>query len=149
MNMAKRGLQPSARRVGLLFLLLVFAVLAVKALNEGWFAQRQPLLLNGEPALLFFNRSRGCPCAMTVYLAAKYQVQNWSAEERRGVQILSFDLDLRPDLGKQYDVVRAPTLLFVVDNEKTVLRQDEVVSDDQPLDLVRFEQKIREVLDGN
>lgn len=135
--------------VGLIsFFLIVLFILAYKAVDDGWLIPHTPLSLNGEPAVLFFNRHKGCACALAVYRAAADQVQDWTVAERQGVQIISIDLDRRPDLVAQYDVIRAPALLLVDQAGEIVYRQDEVVSDTEPFNLPWFESKLAEVLNG-
>lgn len=141
---------PPIKQLGrILFLLLLLVVLTYKVIDEGWFVPRTPLELGGKPALLFFNRHKGCECALVVYRAAAKQVDDWTDEQRQGIQLIHIDLDRRPDLGAQYGVIRAPTILLVDQTGTVVYRQDEVVTDAQPLDLPLAAQKIEEVLNGN
>lgn len=140
----------SLKRLGLLaFIVLILAILAYKAYDEGWFLPRTPLVLNGQPAVLFFNRHKGCDCALVVYNAAARQIREWPEAQRQGMQLIQIDLDRRPDLGTQFDVIRAPSLLLLDAAGNSVYRQDEVVTDLDPLNLPILEQKIREVIDGN
>jgi len=91
------------RRYGLLaFLVLVLAILAYKTYDEGWFLPRTPLDLGNKPALLFFNRHKGCDCALVVYNAAARQIREWPEAQRSGLKIITIDLDRRPDLGMQF-----------------------------------------------
>lgn len=139
----------SARRLGLLaFALMILAVLAYKAWDEGWFMPRTPLDLNGEPAVLFFIKHKGCECELVVYQAAARQVRDWPEERLQGVRLIQIDLDRRPDLGKQYQVARAPTLLLLNAAGELIYRQNEIVTDLEPLDLPLLEQKIQEMDDG-
>jgi hypothetical protein len=131
-----------------LFAGLVVAVMAIKGLDEGWFEPRHPLDLQQQPAILFFNRYKGCECELVVYHAAEKQVQGWSDEARWGVSIFAINLDRRRDLGTQYKIVRAPTLLLIDAEGQIILRQDEGVSDAQPLNLPLFEAKLKELMDG-
>lgn len=131
------------------FGLLLAAILIFKGIDEGWFIPRTPLALDYKPAVLFFNRHRGCECALVVYRAAANQVQNWSEEDRQGVQLIQIDLDQRPDLGAQFGIIRAPTLLLVDGYGEIKYRQDEVVTDAEPLNLSMMEGKIGEVVNGN
>lgn len=140
----------SQKRLGLLaFIVLILAILAYKAYDEGWLLPRTPLVLNGQPAVLFFNRHKGCDCALVVYNAAARQIREWPEAQRQGMRLIHIDLDRRPDLGTQFDVIRAPSLLLVDMEGNTRYRQDEVVTDLEPLNLPLLEQKIREVIDGN
>ena len=125
-------------------------ILAIKAYSEGWFKPHYTLDLHQQPALLFFNRQKGCECAISVYKTAHSQVRNWSGDDRHGMQIIEFDLDRWPgtDIGEQFDVIRAPTLLLLDGAGEIVYRQDDTVADTAPLDLPVFEEKIVEVLDG-
>lgn len=131
------------------FGLLLAAILIFKGIDEGWFIPRTPLALDYKPAVLFFNRHKGCECALVVYRAAADQVQNWSEEDRQGVRLIQIDLDQRPDLGDQFGIIRAPTLLLVDGYGEIKYRQDEVVTDAEPLNLSMIEGKISEVVNGN
>jgi len=127
---------------------LVMIMLTIKGFAEGWFEPHYPLDLKEQPAILFFNRQKGCECALVVYRAAATQVQDWSEKDRQGVQLIQIDLDRRPDLGAQFSVIRAPSLLLLDRTGKTIYIQDEVVTDSMPLNLPLIEGKIGEVLDG-
>lgn len=130
---------------GLVFVLLVVGVLAVKAWQESWFVPELPLLLPDQPALLLFNRYRGCECALDVYEAAEWQIRGWPEDARLSVPVVIINLDRQKELGARFKVHRAPTLLLVDSDGTVIYRQNEVVSDDLPLDLTTFEQKIREM----
>ena len=138
------------QRLGVLALLLVIlGILAYKTYDEGWFLPHTPLSLNREPALLFFNRHKGCDCAKAVYSAAALQVLDWPATQRYGVKLIQIDLDRRPDLGEAFQVIRAPSLLLVDQSGQIVYRQDDVISDAKPLDLSTIEAEIRALRHGN
>ena len=123
-------------------------MLTIKVFAEGWFEPHYPLDLKEQPAILFFNRQKGCECALAVYQSAANQVQDWSEEDRQGVQLIQIDLDRRPDLGAQFSVIRAPSLFLLNRTGKVIYMQDEVVTDSMPLNLPLIEGKIGEVLDG-
>lgn len=126
-------------------LLLVFAILSFKAVDEGWFARREPLDLSDAPVLLFFNRYKGCECEMVVYEAAERQINEWTGAARAGVRIIPINLDRRPDLGQQYTIIRAPALLLVDKGGVVLYGQKESLSDTAPLDLSAFDRVIQEV----
>lgn len=130
----------------LLFILGVLVVLLFKGLNEGWFSSREPLVLEGKPVLMLFNRYKGCECELVVYEAAERQIKNWADEDRGGIEVVIFNLDRRADLKKQFEIVRAPTLILLNAEGEIILNQDEGVSDTEPLNLPLFEIKIKEVL---
>jgi hypothetical protein len=50
-------------------------------------------------------------------------------------------------LKSKYKVIRAPTLLLLDAAGEIILRQDNVASDDEPLDLAEFEIQIQALLD--
>ena len=75
-------------------------------------------------------------------------MQDWSEEDQQGVQLILIDLDRRPDLGAQFNVIRAPSLLLLDRTGKIIYRQDEVVTDSMPMNLPLIEGKIVEVLNG-
>ena len=137
----------SPKKVGLLiFLLLLLSILAYKAITEGWLRSRSSLELNNQPALLFFNRHKGCECALIVYEFADGQIKNWPEEARHGVPVITIDLDQRSDLAKQFEITRAPTLLLLDRNGKVIAKQQDVVSDLEPLNLAFFEDRTQELL---
>jgi len=109
--------------------------LVLKAVQLGWFNLRPPLELDGEPALLFFNKSRGCECEMFVYNNANAQINGWIAL----VRVVHIDLDRRPDLAQKYSIIRAPSLVLLDDMGQVFWRQDEGLSDEVPLDLDQAE----------
>jgi hypothetical protein len=134
------------KRLGLLaFIALILAIMAYKAYDEGWFLPRPPLVLHGQPAILFFNRHKGCECEMVVYTAAKDQMSRWIQEEHSSIPMISIDLDRRPDLGKQFDIVRAPALLLVDQKGAVVYSQKDSLSDTTPLDLLSLGIAIKEI----
>ena len=105
--------------------------LGLKAVQLGWFTPHPPLELDREPALLFFNKTRGCECELFVYNNAEAQMNSWNAP----VRVIRIDLDRRPDLAQQYQVIRAPSLVLLNAEGQIVWRQDEGMSDESPLDL--------------
>jgi hypothetical protein len=128
----------SRKVLWLVFLLGLAFTLGAKAVQLGWFAPRPPLELDGEPALLFFNKARGCECELFVYNNAAAQMDVWNTSLR----IVNIDLDHRPDLAQQYDVIRAPTLVLLNAEGQVVWKQDEGLSDESPLDLNQAERQI-------
>lgn len=140
---------PPGLRTLALFLFLLLALLACKAIDSGWLIPCAPLELNDQLALLFFIRHKGCQCELVVYQAAEEQIRNWDEAERQGVPVLPVDLDRCPNLGKQYQVIRSPSLLLVDAEGNVLLRQSDSISDAAPLDLAKFEQKLSEVFHGN
>jgi len=132
----------------ILMTLLITGIMIYKALDNGWLMSREPLDLSNAPVLLFFNRHKGCECEMVVYTAAENQVANWSDEERQGILIVRVDLDRRPDLGKQFNIIRAPALLLVDTEGNILFGQKDSISDTAPLDLDAFTVAIDEVKNG-
>jgi len=118
-----------------LFLGALVLTLSLKAVQLSWFAPRPPLEPDGQPALLFFNKARGCECELFVYDNAEAQMDGWDAP----VQVIRIDLDRRPDCARQYQVIRAPTMILLDAAGQIVWRQDEGLSDEAPLDLERVE----------
>jgi len=137
----------SIRFWGLLALALaVVVIVGSKAVSEGWFAPRAALDFNGEPALVFFSLSRGCDCQMRVVHSAEAQIENWTERERQGLPVLRVDLIQQPDLGEIFGIRRAPALVLVNRYGEVVWRQDESLSDEQPLDLAEAEWRIEALL---
>lgn len=127
------------RRVFWIFFLASFTLtLGLKAVQLGWFNPRPPLDLDGKPVLLFFNKVRGCECELLVYNNADAQMDAWTAPLR----VIRIDMDHRPDLVRQYDVVRAPTLVLLDAEGQAAWMQDEGLSDEMPLDLNQAERQI-------
>ncbi len=125
----------SRKVLWLVFLLGLAFTLGLKAVQLGWFAPRPPLDLDGGPALLFFNKARGCECELFVYNNAEAQMEVWNAPLR----VIKIDMDRRPDLARKYDVIRAPTLVLLNTEGQVDWRQDEGLSDESPLDLKQVE----------
>lgn len=121
--------------IWLLFLAAIALTLGLKAVSEGWFAVREPLPINGQPALVFFTLSKGCECQMTVVRAAEAQLAEWDSP----LPLLRVDFDRRRDLAKQFGVVRAPALVLVNAEGQAVWKQDEGLSDESPLNLEQAE----------
>jgi hypothetical protein len=128
----------SRRIIWILFLASLTLTLRLKAVQLGWFIPRPPLELDEKPVLLFFYKSRGCECELLVYNNAKAQMDVWKTPLR----VIRIDMDHRPDLVRQYDVMRAPTLVLLNFEGQVVWRQDEVSSDEMPLDLDQAEGQI-------
>jgi hypothetical protein len=126
----------------IIFLSALALTLGLKAVQLGWFVPRPPLGLDGEPALLFFNKARGCECELFVYNNANSQMDVWNAP----VRIIRIDMDHRPDLARQYEVIRAPTLVLVDAEGQVFWRQDEGLSDESPLDLEQVETLVEKEL---
>ena len=130
------------RKLWLLFLAALVLTMGLKAVQLGWFAQCPPLELDGEAALLFFNKARGCACEMFVYNNANAQLDAWDAP----VRVLHLDLDRCPDLAREYKVIRAPTLVLLEAGGKVVWKQDEGLSDESPLNLEQIEALVEQEL---
>lgn len=126
------------RALWILFLVSLTLTLGLKAAQLGWFTPHPPLELDGQPALLFFNKARGCECELFVYHHANAQIDVWNVP----VRVIHIDMDHRPDLAQQYTVFRAPTLVLVNAEGQVVWKQDEGLSDESPLDLNQAERQI-------
>jgi hypothetical protein len=126
--------------------LAVLVVIAAKASRDGWL-NPQPTLVPGSPGLVFFNGSRGCDCELYVYSNADRQLADWSEAQRGGLAVIGVSIHAPGTLKSKYKVIRAPTLLLLDAAGEIILRQDNVVSDDEPLDLAEFEIQIQALLD--
>lgn len=131
--------------IWLLFFGALVLILGLKAVQLGWFIPRPPLELNGEPALLFFNKVRGCECELFVYNNANAQINAWNAP----VRIVHIDLERRPDLAQQYGIIRAPSLVLLNAAGQVAWRQDEGLSDEAPLDLKQVKVQVVTLEDWN
>jgi hypothetical protein len=123
----------------------ILGVLSIKGMQRGWFEDHPPLDLKDQPALLFFNNDDGCECVLYVYQNADAQIRAWTEAERSAIELHRIHLDDRIDLAKQFRVIRAPTLILIDAGGEVILRQDDVVSDDEPFDLDRFEEAIASI----
>jgi hypothetical protein len=121
--------------------LVVLVILLTKASRDGGL-NPQPTLVPGSPGLVFFNGSRGCDCELYVYSNADRQLADWSEAQRGGLAVIRISIHAPGTLKSKYKVIRAPTLLLLDAAGEIILRQDNVVSDDEPLDLATFEKEI-------
>lgn len=121
---------------------VVFALLAIKSFNDGWFEPQTPLALNGQPALVFFTLGHGCECQMIVIRNAEAQLAAWPLLEQETIPLLRVDFSRRPDLVKQYDVARSPALVLLDAQGQVDWKQDSGLSDEAPLDLAEAERQI-------
>jgi hypothetical protein len=117
---------------------LLIGIFGLKAAQLGWFDPRPPLDLDGKLVLLFFNKSRGCECEMLVYNNAYSQMDDWNSP----VRVIRVDMDRRPDLARDYNIIRAPSLVLLNADGQVVWKQDEGLSDESPLDLNQAERQI-------
>jgi hypothetical protein len=125
-------------RLWILFLSALILTLGLKAFDLGWFSPREPLELNNAPALLFFNKSRGCECELYVYDNANAQFYAWKSP----VSVQRIDLDRRADLGRKYSIVRAPALVLVDAEGRVIWKQSDSLSDESPLNLEQVEVQV-------
>jgi len=129
-------MKPHIRLVPLVgFVILMLGVLGIKAADRGWFAIHPPLELNGQPALLFFTLSEGCDCQMLLVHNAEAQLAEWNLPTDLGLNVIRVDFTRRPDLAKQYGVVRAPALVLLGTAGQVTWKQDVGLSDATPLNL--------------
>jgi hypothetical protein len=126
----------------IIFLGALALTFGLKAAQLGWFTPHPPLKLDGTPALLFFNKSRGCECELLIYNNAETQMDSWNAS----VHVIRIDLDRRPDLARQYEVIRAPTLVLLNAEGQIAWRQDEGLSDESPLDLDQAKNRVESLI---
>jgi hypothetical protein len=126
--------------------LVILVILLAKASRDGWL-NPQTTLMPGSPSLVFFNGSRGCDCELYVYSNADRQLADWSEAQRGGLAVIRVSIHAPGALKSKYKVIRAPTLLLLDAAGEIILRQDNVVSDDEPLDLAEFEIQIQALLD--
>ena len=133
----------SRKVIWIFFFVALAVILGLKAVQLNWFVLRPALELDGkQPVLLFFNTVRGCECELLVYNNAESQMDEWDAT----VRVIRIDLDLRPDLARQYDVIRAPSLILLDTKGQIVWKQDESLSDVSPLDLYQAARQVEALL---
>ena len=82
---------------------------------------------------------------LIVYRHADAQLSAWPEEKHRGVPIILINIERRHDLAREYQVIRAPTLLLLDSAGDIVWRQDEVASDEYPFDLKAVEAQIEKL----
>lgn len=132
----------SRKVIWIFFFAALALILGLKAAQLNWFVLRPALELDGKPALLFINKVRGCECELLVYNNAESQMDEWAAP----VQVIRIDLDLRPDLARQYEVIRAPSLILLNAKGQIVWKQDESLSDESPFDLEQAKRQIEALI---
>jgi hypothetical protein len=74
-------------------------------------------------------------CELLVYNNANAQMDSWNTP----VRVIRIDMEQRSNLARQYDVIRAPTLVLLNARSEIVWRQDETLNDVAPLDLEQIE----------
>jgi hypothetical protein len=131
-----------------LFGALLVGFILVKSFHDGWFEPRTPLPLDGKPALVFFTLGAGCECQMSVVRAAEAQLDGWDVPAETGIPLLRVDFSRRPDLAKQYRIIRAPALALLDADGQVVWKQDLGRSDTQPLDLAEAARQMETLLVG-
>ena len=134
----------SRKFILIFFMIALGLTFGLKAAQLGWFNPHPPLELNHQPALLFFNKSRGCECEMLVYNNANAQMDSWNAPLR----VIRIDMERRPDLVQQYKIIRAPSLILLDTAEKIIWRQDESMGDEAPLNLNHLEREIEILIEN-
>ena len=120
----------------------LLTIMAAKVIGEGWLHPQPTLPSVSGPTLLFFNGSRGCECELLVYENADRQFTAWREKLNGDLPVVQVSIHPPGELKKQYKVVRAPTLLLLDRDGQVVWRQDNVISDQKPLDLETFEEQI-------
>jgi hypothetical protein len=134
--------------VWLLLLLTVVLLLGLKTIKVAFIPVGPPIMVGSQPVLLFFNNEEGCECVLPLYARADDVVAAWLPEIRAQVGVERIILDDRPDLGRQYDVERAPMLLLLDNNGQVVWREWGVVSNPEVFDLAAGEAQIRLLVGG-
>lgn len=133
--------------VWIVFTITVLLVLGIKARQFGWLLPKPQLGLNGQPAVLVFVKHHGvCECEQFVNGNARAQAASWTVEARHEMALHQIDIEQRPDLVRQYKVLRAPSMLILDAAGEIVWRQDDVITDQQPLDLPAAEDQIIQIL---
>ena len=126
--------------------LVVLTILLVKASSEGWLRAQPTIEPGSGPTLVFFNGNKGCDCELLVYSNASEQMAGWKEVERGGLPVVQVSIHMSGDLKRKYKVIRAPTLLLLDAAGEIILRQDNVLSDEEPLDLTAFEVQINKLI---
>ena len=134
---------PQRQAVSLGFLGLLMFVLGTKYTLKLFTVDRQPLSLNDEPALLFFNVDDSCECMKELVQSADQQIENWPETARSHIRIHRINFDQRPGLADQYQVFRYPCMILLDSSGQIVYRQDYPLSEGGPLDLENFEAQIK------
>jgi hypothetical protein len=133
-------LTPQHRKaIGLGCLGVLLIVLALKFTLRSAPAERQPLDLAGEPALLFFNINEPCECMQKLVESADAQIRTWPEEARSGIPVYRINFEEQLELGGKYKVFRVPCLVLVDEDGQIIHRQDYPASEGWPLKLEEFE----------
>jgi hypothetical protein len=129
-------------RVSLLLFVAVAAVLGVKSMKAAIVPSGPPLVVGGQPLLLFFNNEEGCECVLPLYARADEVIAAWLPEHPGEIEVKRFVLDERPDLQRQYDVERAPMLLLLDASGRVMWREWGVAGNPDVFDLAALEEQI-------
>lgn len=129
-------------RVWLLLFVAVAVVLGVKSAKGSLVPAGPPLIMGGQPLLLFFNNEEGCECVLPLYARADEVIAAWQPDLLSQVDIRRVILDERPDLQRQYDVQRAPMLLLLDAGGQVIWREWGVASNPDVFDLAAIEEQV-------
>jgi len=117
--------------------------LALKAVQDGWFAPLPSLELHGQPALVMFTLDRGCECQMQVVRIAEAELAAWELPAAMGLNVIHVDSNRRPDLARQHGVARAPALVLLDARGEVAWKQDVGLNEEAPLDLSQRKATLR------
>ncbi len=130
-------------KVWLALLGAIVLLLGVKVGRPLFTPAGPPIVLNNQPALLFFNNDEGCECVLPLYARADSVIAAWTPEQRNQVPVQRILLYQRPDLQRRYKVERAPMLVLLDAKGQIVWREWGVASSPTVFNLERVEEKIR------
>ena len=129
-------------RAGLLlmFASIVLGILIYKADLQKWYWSGKSLELNDSPALVFFNRHKGCDCILKYYQMADVELLTWMENNQTGLQVILVDLDDQPGYALTYRIHFAPALLLLDADGDEILRQEGIINTEQVFDFTPFEE---------
>ena len=127
-------------------ILLVVSALSLKSIQQNWWQTCSLPDHSDLPALVFFNKDRGCECEMLVYHSAQEQLNAWQSEERGFLPLYNYNLEQCRNLARQLNIRRAPALLLIDQNEKLIYTQSEIITDEVPFDLSNYQDEIHKLL---
>jgi len=135
------GPQQQALRYGFAGLLLI--VVSLKFMLQGGLDRHAPIVLNGEPAVLFFSLDKPCDCMQADVQRADEQMAVWKELDPKVISVYRIDFATRRELASQYGVRQTPSLVLVNSREEVVYQQDFPLFSEASFDLNALEVQIQ------
>ncbi len=135
------GSQKQALRYG--FAGLVLIAVSLKFMLQGGLDRHTPIVLNGEPAVLFFSLDQPCDCMQVDVQRADEQMAVWKEQDLKAIPVYRIDFETRRDLANQYGVRQTPSLVLVNSREDVVYQQKYPLFTEASFDLAALEAQIQ------